>query len=415
MNFKFYDTCSLLLKGEEAFLESDNIQVVVSSITIQELEEIKTSRHKDESIKKQARTVVRALDTYSHIVHIYKPSMLDCFKETDFEINNDLKILATAYDFICYEQPQTIFYTNDKTLKIIAHILLKPENIKSVNEKFQKYQGYKELQLATEQIEEFYCNLDQNLYNLLPNEYLIIRNADGELIDKLCWTGSFHRPIKYTNFDSIQFGKIKPFKGDVYQALALDSIISNQITMICGKAGAGKTFLSFGCLFHLLERGAIDQIVVFCNPVVAKDAAKLGYYPGSKLEKLMGSQVGAVLASKLGSEMEVEKLVSANRLILVPAGDARGYEVPARSGVYVMEAQNLTKDLLRMILQRISEDCKVIIDGDYEEQVDLEAYAGDNNGMIKMSEVFRGYDFYGQVELQNIHRSRIAQVAELMK
>ena len=415
MKSKFYDTCSLLIKGTEAFQETDT-EVVISSITLQELEDIKTSRHKDETIKRQARIIVRALETMPHKIHIYRENMIQTLlSRADFEINNDLKILATAYDYITFENPDTIFYTNDLALKQIAAIFIDTENLNSVKEKFQKYQGYKELQLTTEQIEQFYCNFGENFYNLLPNEYLILKNPDGEIIDKLCWTGETYRQVKYTNFDSIQFGKIKPYKGDIYQTLALDSLLTNQITMVCGPAGTGKTYMSFGCLFYLLERGMIDQIVVFCNPVVAKDAAKLGFYPGTKLEKLMGSQVGAVLASKLGSETEVERLVAANKLVLVPAGDARGYEVPARSGVYVMEAQNLTKDLLRMILQRISEDCKVIIDGDYEEQVDLEAYAGDNNGMIKMSEVFRGYEFYGQVELKNIYRSRVAQIAQLMK
>jgi hypothetical protein len=36
---------------------------------------------------------------------------------TDYEVNNDLKILATAYDYSIYEDPDMIFYTNDLTLK----------------------------------------------------------------------------------------------------------------------------------------------------------------------------------------------------------------------------------------------------------------------------------------------------------
>ena len=80
-----------------------------------------------------------------------------------------------------------------------------------------------------------------------------------------------------------------------------------------------------------------------------------------------------------------------------------------------MESQNLTCDLLRMLLQRVSDKCKVIVDGDYDEQVDMDVYAGDNNGMRKMSKVFRGETLYGQVELKNIHRSRIAMIADKMK
>lgn len=175
-----------------------------------------------------------------------------------------------------------------------------------------------------------------------------------------------------------------------------------------------NTYIALAALFSWLEKGLIDRIVVFCNPVVAKDAAKLGFYPGSVSEKLLQSSVGSILASKLGSATEVERLLSNEQLVLIPAGDARGYETPANSGVYIMESQNLTSDLLRLLLQRVADGCKVIVDGDYKEQVDVAVYA-DDNGMTKMSEVFRGEDCYGQVELKNIYRSKIANIADKMR
>ena len=45
----------------------------------------------------------------------------------------------------------------------------------------------------------------------------------------------------------------------------------------------------------------------------------------------------------------------------------------------------------------------------------MDVYAGENNGMRKMSKIFRGNDLYGQVELKNIHRSAIAALADEMK
>ena len=61
---------------------------------------------------------------------------------------------------------------------------------------------------------------------------------------------------------------------------AMDSLSKNEITLLGGPPGSGKTFLALGYFFSLLEKGKIDRIVVFCNPVVARNAAKLGYYPG---------------------------------------------------------------------------------------------------------------------------------------
>ena len=82
---------------------------------------------------------------------------------------------------------------------------------------------------------------------------------------------------------------MRPFKGDVYQAIFADSLINNQITMVKGPAGSGKTFLSLAYLFSQLERGKIDKIIVFCNTVATKNSAKLGYYPGTRDEKLLDS------------------------------------------------------------------------------------------------------------------------------
>ena len=76
--------------------------------------------------------------------------------------------------------------------------------------------------------------------------------------------------------------------------------------MIKGPAGSGKTFLSLAYLLHLLDRGRIDKIIVFCNTVATKNSAKLGYYPGTRDEKLLDSQIGNLLTSKLGGRIAVE-------------------------------------------------------------------------------------------------------------
>ena len=137
-------------------------------------------------------------------------------------------------------------------------------------------------------------------------------------------------------------------------------------------------------------------------------------YPGSTNEKLLSSQVGNILTSKIGDLSEVNRLIDSGQLVLIPAADLRGYETPAHSGVYIMEGQNYDTVLMRMLLQRIGNDCQVIIDGDREEQTDLDIYENDN-GMKKVSQVFRGEKIFGQVDLQKIERDEIARIAERMK
>ena len=50
---------------------------------------------------------------------------------------------------------------------------------------------------------------------------------------------------------------------------------------------------------------------------------------------------------------------------------------------------------MKLALQRIGEDSICILDGDDDTQVDLGVYAGTNNGLKRVSKVFRGQDFYG--------------------
>ena len=95
--------------------------------------------------------------------------------------------------------------------------------------------------------------------------------------------------------------------------------------------------------------------------------------------------------------------------------DIRGFDTSGmKAGIYITEAQNLNIELMKLALQRIGEDSICILDGDNMSQVDLKLYAGNNNGLKRVSEVFRGQNFYGEITLKTIHRSKIANVASRM-
>ena len=85
-----------------------------------------------------------------------------------------------------------------------------------------------------------------------------------------------------------------------------------------------------------------------------------------------------------------------------------------RAGIYISEAQNMDIGLMKLSLQRIGEDSICIIDGDLKTQVDDINFSGLNNGMRRASEILRNNDIYGEVELKQIHRSKIAELAEQM-
>lgn len=411
---KFYDTCSLILDIDNLIEKEQNFDLIISDITLYELEKLKNTE-KDLSKLQAIRKVIRALDQkiFPYEIYFYRQSFKNAeIAHACLNYCYDMDILEC---YLHYEKnvapDNTVFVTNDLSLKNIANLFVGEDCIESISTSKMTYTGFFEVQPTEAEMAELYSNMDKNIFGLIPNQYLILRGKDGEVLDKLRWNGQTHKALRYETFDSRQLGKIKPFKDDPYQAILFDSLVNNTLTLVGGPAGSGKTFIALAYLFNKLEKGDIDRIVVFCNPVVAKDAAKLGFYPGTQEEKLLSSQVGNILSSKLGGSDAVEQLIQQEKLILLPVGDARGYEVPQHSGVYIMEAQNLNVNLMKLILQRIGEDCVCIIDGDRFAQTDMLSYELEN-GMKRVSDIFKGRNFFGQVDLQNIHRSKIAKIAD---
>ena len=404
-----YDTCSLLNLQSKIF----NEPFYISNISLSELENIKTSGTKDEETKYKARKVLHLLkeneDKYKVVFYEEKDNEL--LSMYSLPQTNDSKIIVCA---IMSLPPDGVFITDD----LACYHLAKSTklNVSFSKDEDDFYCGYKEIQLTELEMADFYGNYfsqDKNVYDLVDNEYLIIKDENGKIIDKYKWMQKHYESIPYITLKTNQLGKITPMNGDVYQQCALDSLSNNQITMLKGPAGSGKSLLSVGYMFSLLERNEIDKIIIFCNTVATRGSAKLGFYPGTRTEKLLDSQIGNFLVSKIGDRCGVERLIEDGQLILLPMSDIRGFDTSGmRAAIYITEAQNLDIELMKLALQRVGDDSICIIEGDNEQQVDLSLYAGVNNGMRRVSQVFKGQPFYGEIKLKNIHRSKIAKVAE---
>lgn len=408
---RFYDTNALLDLQEKAFQEN----FYISSVTLEELEQIKTSSRKDPAVKYAARKVIHLLEDYDNYeTIIYNKDMHDWLTNKFLEETPDNKICVCAYA-ASLNDPDLIFVTGDLCCKKIANTIFVLTTESVIDRQTEPYTGYVETTADDELLCQLYSCPNDNIFNLLTNQYLIVRNENGDLIDKFKWDGSSLIPVKLKILKSKFFGDVKPYNGDVYQQLAIDSFMNNQITMVRGPAGTGKSYLALSYLFSILEKNKIRKIVMFCNTPKTLNSVGLGYYPGDKNMKLLDSSVGNMLSAKLGGHFEVEQLIAQNVLELLPLSDLRGFDTKdMRCAVYITEAQNMDIELMKLALQRIGEDSICIIDGDYNTQVDMSSYAGANNGMRRASEVYRGEDLYGEVELKNIYRSRIANIAEQM-
>lgn len=413
-SIRFYDTCALLTNPEEIFEQQGRIGI--SRVTLKELERIKTAANKDADIKYSARLVQKMLEKYpdkyfvTHFNSMDDPIFIEYGESDDTRILRDAAKMTALYS-------EVKFYTNDLALKHMAADFARDyPNLKvlSVSEDdHDNYCGYLEICPTDEELARFYSKQDDNIFGLYINQYLILKNSDNKVIDVYKWDGYEHVNISSPSFNSSWFGKITPYNHDIYQKLLCDSLVHNKITMARGPAGSGKSYLSLAYLMSLLQKNTIDKIIIFCNTVATANSAKLGFYPGSKDEKLLDSQIGNFLSSKFGGKEGAIELIEEGKLVLLPFSDLRGYDTSGmKAGIYITEAQNLDRSLMKLALQRVGKDCICIIDGDDTSQVDMKAYEGSNNGMRRLSKVFRGHDIYGEVTLKNIYRSRIAEIAD---
>lgn len=407
----FYDTNSLLRELNHILLTP----FAISNISLQELENIKTSPFKDEETKYRARKVLHLLeeneDKYDIVFYnkeLHNEYYLKYY--SDFDETNDIKIICCA-KFLQECGRNVTFFTCDLSCKQIAKMYLYTQMV--IEDYSDDYTGYEEINLNTEEeVSNFYSALAYEHPEYLNNEYIIVKQ-NNEVIDKYKNDLGTLIQVHYPCFNSKLFGKTKP--KDEYQFAAMDSMLHNKITLIRGMAGSGKSYLALSFLFDQLEHGKIDKIIIFCNPVATKDSCKFGFLPGDATEKILGSQIGNFLISKIGDRAYIEQMIEEGTLVLMPVADCRGYDTTGmRAGIYITEAQNTTIDIMKLILQRIGEDSVCVIDGDDSAQVDMSVYAGANNGLRRLSQVFRGDECYGEVTLKNCYRSHIAEIAEKM-
>lgn len=382
----------------------DNGNYVISGFVIRELEKLKQNENNERSYK--ARLAVRKIGENADKLEFVLEEPKNEFSDYDNDYI-DNRILT-----LCKQQGFSLM-TGDLLLKMKARAV--GVEVVDVEEDEDDYKGYVEVYMTDEEYTDFYQNrLDLNEFDLLVNQYLIIKDSlTGDVLDALRFDGQYYVAVKTKGFKTNLFGSFKPY--DYYQACVLDSLQNNQITMIKGKPGSGKSLIALNYAIQQIERGKYSKLICFVNPVASRNSAKLGYYPGTRDEKILDSAVGSMLASKFGDKYQVESMIANNQLLLLPFSDIRGFDTTGMNAIcWIIESQNLDIDLMKLAIQRIGDDSKLIIDGDYNSQVDHSSYEGSNNGMRRVSQVFRGKEMYGEIELPIIYRSKIAAIVDEM-
>ena len=146
------------------------------------------------------------------------------------------------------------------------------------------------------------------------------------------------------------------------------NIQKHDITFSIGPAGTGKTYLAVACAVDALERDAVQRIILVRPAVEAGE--RLGFLPGDMAQKVDPylRPLYDALYDLMGYD-KVAKMFERQAIEIAPLAFMRGRTLN-HAFVILDEAQNTTREQMKMFLTRIGFGSKAVITGDVT-QIDL--------------------------------------------
>ncbi len=174
----------------------------------------------------------------------------------------------------------------------------------------------------------------------------------------------------------------------------VDAVEANTLTFGIGPAGTGKTFLAMVMAVRALRAREVSKIVLSRPAVEAGE--KLGFLPGDLKEKVDPylRPLYDALAELLDDGVTA-KFVERGTIEVAPLAYMRGRTL-ADAFVILDEAQNATREQLKMFLTRLGANSRMVVGGDVT-QIDLPR--GVRSGLLDVPRLFAGIDDIAIVEL----------------
>jgi|TARA_R110000868_G_scaffold125978_1_gene332412 phosphate starvation-inducible PhoH-like protein len=182
------------------------------------------------------------------------------------------------------------------------------------------------------------------------------------------------------------------------QKLAKQLIIDNQIVIVTGRAGSGKSLVCAQAALDFLMKKQCNHIYV--TRATIEVGGSLGFLPGD-LEEKFNPYLEAFQENleKCYDRLKIQELVKAKKVVAYPIQFIRGKTID--DVLVVEEAQNLSKGEMLAILTRLGKTGKIIINGDNEQKDIKESYTGLSYA-IDISKKIEGIEW---IKLKANHRS----------
>ena len=272
----------------------------------------------------------------------------------------------------------------------------------------EKY-GCIEIELSEEKLAAFYNNkqLYVELFNLKENQYLLIKDLTGEVVDKYCYQNGELRQVMFVKLGGTFTGTIKPRNPEQVCLFDMLKDKTSKVKLVTGRFGSGKTLAMVYAALELIEKGKFDRIVWVRNNVAVKDAPEIGFLPGDDFAKLKPF-LGPFL-DHAGGEEGVKKLIDEDKLWVIPLGHLRGRSLK-NCILLCSECENFTKEHLQLLMGRIDEGSQLWLDGDLKQRDKL--IFEKSAGIEKMVSRLTGKKLFAYVHLKKAERSEVAALAD---
>ena len=203
----------------------------------------------------------------------------------------------------------------------------------------------------------------------------------------------------------------KPIKcKTIGQKAYVDAINKNTIVFGVGPAGTGKTYLAVALASVAFKNKEVEKIILTRPAVEAGE--RLGFLPGdlqSKVDPYLRPLYDA-LQEMFGME-NYQKLMERGSIEIAPLAYMRGRTLN-NAFIILDEAQNCTKEQMKMFLTRLGENSRMIITGDVT-QIDLPE--GKTSGLKHAVSILKGVDDIAICQLTHKDVVRHPLVMQIIK
>jgi phosphate starvation-inducible PhoH-like protein len=196
------------------------------------------------------------------------------------------------------------------------------------------------------------------------------------------------------------------------QKKLVQSIKDNEITIVSGLPGTGKTFIACAEALKLIKTRGKYKKILLVKSVTQLPGEELGFLPGDLSEKLDPYMISFIdNFEKVIGESLTKKLRELGIISIQPLAFVRGRSID-NTIIIVDEAQNISISNMRTLMTRIGDNSKMVILGDVK-QKDIKKKS--DSSLEVIIEKFKDVEGFGTVTLRDpddVVRNPIIKIIE---